>query len=324
MRKLIHVKRLGFWSSSALVAVAMQMSAAQAAQITWNASYFNDVGLSASDFNKFQANVNTTLNYYTSTWSAPNAVTIKIEFHAGNTGLGTTTSYYAPVGYQAYRNALATTGTSADDATALAFLPNAANNPTNGNTQVSMSLPLQRAMGLSNIMPPGADPDSSVVLNTTLMTIDRADPIAPGTYDLQQVVYHELNEVIGFTSGLNGVPNNPITVPAGAIQPADLWRYRGVGLRSFTSDPNEACYFSINNGVTNLANYNTSDGGDRQDFNGLPNPSVQDAFSTPDIRLNNALAEETFIDVIGYNRVPEPAGLGLLALSAIALVRKRR
>ena len=319
MRKLRSVIGLGI-----LAAVGVAAGSAQSAfggAISWNTTFFNDVGLNATDYGKFQSNVNTTLNYYTSTWSAHRAVTVTIEVHAGNTGLGTTTAYYSGKNYQDYRNALATTGTSANDAVALTFLPNTANNPVNSNTQMSLPLALQRALGFST---PGVPWDASIVLNTTLMTLDRNDPMVPGTYDLQQVMYHELNEVLGFTSALNGVPNSPITVPSGSIQAADLFRYKASGTRSFTSDVNEAAYLSINGGVTVLANFNTNQGGDRQDFNGQPSPSVQDAFSTPNIRLDNGPAEVAFLDVIGYNQVPEPASLGLLMIAGIALVRRHR
>ena len=314
---------IAYWAAISTFGLVLPASAAP---VSWNASFVNDVGLSAADFAKFQASINTALNFYTSTYVAPNALTVNVEFRAGSTGLGTTTITYTGVGYQEYRNALAATGTSADDATALGFLPNIIANPVNGNQDMLLPLPLLRALGFAQGNNPGLD--ASVVLNVGSMTLDRADPQAPGTYDLIQVTYHELNEVLGWTSALNGVPNNPVISPTGVIQAADLFRYRASGVRSFTSDPSEAAYLSINGGVTGLANFNTDDGGDRQDFNGLPAPSVQDAFSTADIRLDNGLAERTFLDVIGYNfnvaPVPEPGAITLFAVGGLVCIITRR
>ena len=298
---------------------------ANAAPITWSPTFFNDIGLSAGDFTTFQSSLNSVLSFYSTNFASPNALTITVEFHAGNTGLGTAATYYNDIAYQDYRNALAATGTSLDDATALLFLPNTANNPVNSNTMLHTTLPLLRALGFAegNLAVPW---DASINLNVGLMALDRSGPINPALYDLMQVTYHELNEVLGWTSGLNGVPNTPVTVPSGPIDAADLFRYNGVGSRSFTSDVNEAAYLSIDNGLTSLANFNTQAPGDRQDFTGLPNPSVQDSGSSPGLRLDNALAERTFLDVVGYNVVPEPSA-ALLALGGafgLLVLRRRR
>lgn len=312
------------------LAAASWTAFSSAAPISWNPTYFNDVGLSASDFSLFQSSISTALNFYSTTYESPNPITVNVEFHAGNTGLGTTTSYYGNFFYQDYRNALASTGASIDDATALSFLPNSTGNPVNGNPSMEAPLPLLRALGLGG-HDPSVSYDASMVLNVGLMTLGRSGPPAPGTYDLIQVTYHELNEVLGWTSSLNGVPNSPIVSPTGPIQVADLFRYLVPGVRSFTSDPNEAAYFSIDGGLNSLANFNTSDGGDRQDFNGSPFPSVQDAFSSPNLQLDNGLAERTFLDVIGYNfrtavSIDEPgsAALLLLGILAFALIRRAR
>lgn len=312
----------------ALAAVAW-LSSANAALISWDASFFNDAGLDMTEYGKFQSTINGALNYYSTTFESPNAITVKVDFRAGTTGLGTTSSFVDKVLYQDYRNALAATGTSADDATALGTLPNVAGNPVNGDTEIQTQLALLRALGFIQGDNGGAT-DATVILNVNLMTgmLDRSGPIVPTSYDLLQVALHEINEVLGFTSNLNGLMNGD-PIPTGAIGAADLWRYQGSGTRSFSTVEAEAAYFSINGGVTNLANFNTTQGGDFQDFNGMPSASVQDAFSTPGIRLDNALAEETFIDVIGYNRinpVPLPAAVWLFgsALAGVGVFGRRK
>lgn len=311
-----------------ILATAAGLSSADAAAISWDAAYFNDVGLSPADFATFQSEIDIALDYYSSNWEAPNAVTVKVDFRAVDFGLGTASTFGADIDYQDYHNALVSASTSADDATALSFLPNSPNNPANGNTQINISTPLLRAMGF-NFAPGGGAADATISLNTDLLALDRSGPIDPSKYDLRQVTYHELNEVLGFRSGLNGVANMPGPGPSGPIGPADLFRYDGPGSRSWTTDINEdQPYFSIDNGVTKLAEYDIDDAGDRQDFDGMfdgsPFPLVQDAFSTPGLRLDMDVPEETFLDVIGYNRIPEPTTGALLGLGCLALLRRRR
>lgn len=310
-----------------ILAVAACISSANAGTISWDATYFNDAGLSAGDYATFQSVVNSGLDYYSSTFSSPNSITVAVQFHAGTTGLGTTSGFGVDVGYQDYRNALAATGNSANDALALTFLPNVVNNPVNGSSGVKVTPALGRALGLfGNLAIPY---DASMILNVNLMTLSRVGPMTPGSYDLTQVLDHELNEVLGFGSALNGTTfGDP--VPTGSIGPADLFRYNGLGSRSFNTSLSDGPYLSIDGGATKLAEFNTAATGDRHDFNGTlngsPSPSVQDAFSTSDVRLNNGVAEITALDVIGYNiiAVPEPATNALLAVGALTAFAIRK
>jgi hypothetical protein len=327
-----RLKKVG--GVSLALAAMTWLSSANAAPILWDASFFNDAGLSASDYGKFQSTINSALNFYTSTYESPNPLTVKVEFHAGTTGLGTANTAFDMVPYLDYRNVLAATGTSADDATALSHLPNTGANPVNSNLNIEANLPLLRALGFTTQGNNGGVKDASVTLNVNLMLLgglDRSGTLDPGNYDLLGVTYHELNEVLGFGSGLNGVANNPVTVPTAPVETADLYRYSAAGVRSYTSDPNILAYFSIDGGNTSLANFNTNDQGDRQDFGDSPNPRIQDAFGGAGARLENGLPERTFLDVIGYNYasvspVPVPATVWLFtsALTIFGIIGRRR
>jgi hypothetical protein len=151
-------------------------------------------------------------------------------------------------------------------------------------------------------------------LNTSLTT-----PGSPGTtaqYDLQAVVEHEIDEVLGMGSGLNLPANFPRYA-----RPQDLFRYNNSGGRSFDTSGSVSSFFSID-GTTLLVQFNQNGSADYGDWITNVPALVQDAFATPGshpvlgVELRN-------LDVIGYDSVvPEPAssmllGIGLVALSLI-------
>src|SRR5205085_5684936 len=83
-------------------------------------------------------------------------------------------AYYRPFTYSDYRAALVSHGTSADDAMALAHLPNGANNPVNGNQKVNLKLPLARALGFTAV-PPAGQPDGTISLKLLAMNLSAAN-----------------------------------------------------------------------------------------------------------------------------------------------------
>jgi hypothetical protein len=186
----------------------------------------------------------------------------------------------------------------------LAYLPNSAFNPVNGNQSINITLPLARALGFSANTPPGQT-DGTIYLNTASMNLSLS-VTNPAKFSLYATVCHEIDEVLGFSSALNGL-NNGDPAPTGPIDPEDLFRYDGTGARSFTTDVNASSYFSLD-GTTDLARFNQHQGGDFQDwysFYGGQTPRVQDAYATagsspvPSVELR-------VLDVIGYARVIAP------------------
>jgi hypothetical protein len=248
-----------------------------------------------------EAEIISAISVYESTFSDP--ITVTINFREQSTGLGNSGWGLQPFSYSSYRAALVSHATTADDATALASLPNGANNPVNNNANVNLHLPLARALGFSADPGPG-QPDGSIALNTSIMNYTRTS-IDPNKYSLFAVVSHEIDEVLGFSSALNGLTNGAAT-PTGPVDPEDLFRYAQNGSRSFTTALASAAYFSLD-GTTDLARFNQTQGGDFADWYspGGQTPQVQDAFGTAGSTPVLAV-ELRVLDAIGFHRGVDP------------------
>jgi len=250
------------------------------------------------------ATINSALAVYQNSFSDP--VTVTITFKEMGGGLGQSSTYYSGFSYSSYRAALASHATTSDDTAALAHLPNQSSNPVNGNSTINLSLPLARVLGYSGVNPPPGATDGTIFLNTSIMNLSLSTT-NPTKYSLFGTVCHEVDEVLGFLSSLNGL-NNGDPAPVGPISPADLFRYDALGNRSFDTGVGTAAYFSID-GTTDLVRYNQQQGGDFQDWFSYPFgaaiPRVQDVFSgigsqpVPTVELR-------VLDVIGYARVLPP------------------
>jgi hypothetical protein len=250
-----------------------------------------------------ESTINAAIATYQSSFSDP--ITVYITFQEMNGGLGQSTDrHFQQVLYSDYLAALKSHATTADDATALAHLPNSAANPLNNNQYVNLILPLARALGFSYVPPPG--PDGTVSLNTTIMNLSAAQTDS-SKYSLFAVVSHEIDEVLGFDSALNGL-NNGAPSPTGPVFPEDLFRYDQNGNRSLTTAATATAFFSLD-GTTDLAQFNQQEGGDFQDWYSYPYgariPQVQDAFLAPGV-TPVLRVELQALDVIGYHRVPLP------------------
>jgi hypothetical protein len=145
--------------------------------------------------------------------------------------------------------------------------------------------------------------------------------IAPGTYDFQGVCGHEISEVMGRL----GISGGTIGAFANSYSLIDLFSYTGVNTRGLGKGAGNN--FSIDNGSTLLKLWNNAlaNGLDSRDwapgsndaYNQFSNIGVPNPVSGVDLRL---------MDVIGYDRVPEPTtGTLLLAgLAGAAMIRRRR
>ena len=259
-------------------------------QATFDASITGD-----PDAATIESTINAVIAVYEAKFSDP--ITVTIKFQETTNGLGQSSWWYYEIPYREYYTNLLADAKSADDAIALAHLPDSANNPVTGTSTILVKTANLRAIGITG-MESGLENgvDGIIGLNTAIMNLSRP-PASPSKYDLMTVAEHEIDEILGLASALPDV-----TTPL----PEDLFRYRSSGNRSFTASGDRAL-FSID-GTTFLARFNQNSSGDYGDWwtAGAHTPQVQDAFltagATPDLGV-----ELTALDVIGYDLSPQLA-----------------
>jgi hypothetical protein len=105
-------------------------------------------------------------------------------------------------------------------------------------------------LGLAGAIPT----DGTITLNTSGSNLTRTGMQDPNKYDLLAVTSHEIDEIIGVFSAMTGLQN-------GDQHPAtpydeDLFRYDQTGARSYDTNPATQAFFSIDGGVTDLAQFN--------------------------------------------------------------------
>jgi len=239
-----------------------------------------------------------------------NNIAVHIEFYNMSTGLGQSTFFVFTVPYTSYRAALGASATSADDATALANTPSGSTNPITGSAHILVKSANGRAIGLNTPEQsfnfrgspcPTFTGSGCIGLNVTL---------ANSLGGLTATVEHEINEVLGLGSALNGT-----TTPADPWA-EDLFRWASPGVRNYAANASTAnpcsgtptSFFSIDGGTTNLNQFNNcNNGGDYGDWITHTPSQVQDAFTngTGSPSLSITSPEVRALDVIGYTIAPK-------------------
>ncbi|HYA17040.1 MAG TPA: NF038122 family metalloprotease [Bryobacteraceae bacterium] len=317
-----------------LALAAIAASPARASSLTIIPTFnFTGSGLSASVVNSVESTINSAIAIYEADFA--NSMTIDITFSNATSGLGDNNTDLNPVSYATFVSALWTEETKAGNLAPLANLSETATtDPVMGNTTIWVKDANLDALGLSGLIDVPADPAGTINLNISQMTVDG------GSYNLESVVEHEIDEVLGLGSGLDLYVEAPGTNEWETIMPEDLFRYasyNGTVTRSYTVSATSA-YFSLN-GITDLAQFNNPAAsacktnaacGDYGDWaSGTGKVQVQNAFATPN--TSPALGVElTALEAIGYEADPAPepstwalAGIGAALIGSVAWRRAR-
>ena len=263
--------------------------------------------------------INQAISFYNTNFSGNVVVNIGVGSQGSKGGASATATDFG-FSYNSYlRDLRANKSESATDVSALASLPSV--QPVGAGFFVNETLAAQ--VGLAPLRTPDPWSGSFCKGNVTSCIAFSGSLLTGGTggapnVGLFSVAQQEINEVLGFPSGLkagappaaDGINNTTI-----AARPSDLFRYTGPGAGTFTNNADTSvnctasprAIFSIDGGTTALAEWNNCDnGGDYGDFT-LRDPKRVEAYSGPDDVAGPMLTltspEVIALDALGYNLV---------------------
>jgi hypothetical protein len=244
--------------------------------------------------------INSAIQFYQARFSDPITVTIQFKEITTSGLYGSSTWWYYNLSYSTFRTALAQHATTASDAIAMSRLPASTTNPVTGTGTIRVKTANLHALGFTGYSSGlSGGYDGVIGLHTSQLNLSRASTVSTKG-DLLATVCHEIDEVLGMSSGLDSKSLDPF--------PQDLFRWGSTGARSYTTNGDDA-YFSID-GTNLLVRCNQSSSFDYGDWwvGGTHTPRVQDGSATNG-KTPNPNVELTALDVIGYTLVPVPSPL---------------
>jgi hypothetical protein len=220
------------------------------------------------------------------------AVTINITFRVrpGTTTLGGSLTSFQSTDFAEVKAALTASAVSPSDFSSVANLP--PSDPLAKPGTWSMPTAEAKVLGLRAAANPSSDGTISFGAGNPF-TYDPANRKVVGKYDFIGIVLHELAEVMGKNTSIDGVP-------AGA-SPFDLFRYTVASVISLNPNATNV-YFSVDGGVTKLNFFNSDPAGDLMDWAG-PAPDAFNAFGPTNEQDDLTPSDVIAMDVIGYTPV---------------------
>jgi hypothetical protein len=278
---------------------------------TYDTAGMMAAGLSSGEITSVETAFAAAAAQFTSNFNDPIHINITVTAVAGATILGESSSNLVSSSYSNMYAHLAADAKTADDATALGpggSVP--ATDPVTGSHQWFTTTAEAKAIGLIS---DNLSNDGTFTFGAGFNYSFDPNSVGPSQFDFEGVAMHEISEIMGRIPGLGTTAING--TPAYLLY--DLFRYTGSATRDMTEGNN--IYFSINNGTTNLKDYNfpNGNGSDPQDWASGTNDSFN-AFSSPGLREALTPVDLQVMDVIGYDRfnaVPEPS-TGMLLVAA--------
>ncbi len=270
----------------------------------------------------------------------------------------------SPPSYTSVRNALVADARSAADSTAVANLPGGPslsfytndragnryldNNANNNNNFLDVNRANGKALGLVPANDLGND--ATITFSSTFpFDFDPSNGIDSDKIDFVATAAHEIGHAMGFVSGVDSVDYysgrgpganadfNGTAAGIGTLEdfavfsPHDLFRYSSSSIAT-GGDVLELAFnqpaFHSTNGSTQMGPFSTGDSnGDGEQAShwkdnmalGLLDPTI--GFGEVGRITDNDIRA---FDVMGYNVVPEPSGLALVGVAAVAMLRRRR
>jgi hypothetical protein len=302
MMKLIRTSTARVPKALAILALVL-VAGSTASALNINLEFDTDAnymaaGLSAADITAMKAACASAATQFTSRYSDPINVNIKVTASPGTTDLGSSTTPFDTVDtYNNLRAAFAGDSKTADDATSVGTggsLPAGAD-PIATAHGYNVTRAQAKALGLR---PDDMQNDGTFNFGGGQpYTFDPNNRNVAGKFDFIGVAMHEYSEIMG----RNSIMGDTLGTGTPQYVAMDLFHYTGAGTRGFGKGPGR--FFSFNNGTSLLIafNDNTANGGDLQDWAG-PAPDSFNAAGPPGEQDDMTPVDLQNMDVIGYDR----------------------